>query len=124
MKLDRDHSENRPDTAVIGNKVHAFLGAADATEIECRVSTTSQSNGFIHEAVLVEVDKVCNKVRLINLLLQLAPLFPSYAAWVFLCARLKNSFLKLPVQFHVSGLRGLFLWKAKAITDAPDTYNA
>ncbi|MNF93510.1 hypothetical protein D3C84_761890 [compost metagenome] len=97
MKLDCDGVQDRTNTAIVLEKVHAFFGAADACEIDHRTSATAQGNSFVYEAVLVEIDEIGNKDWLIELPFQLAPIFASHASRVFLRAQLKDSFLKPPI---------------------------
>ncbi|MFJ2456408.1 hypothetical protein ACIOWK_32690 [Pseudomonas protegens] len=124
MNLDRDHSKDCAKPSVIGEKVHSGLRALNTVVGMQGKSITSELNTFFDEAVLRQVAEVCVD----PLLCLRRAKFDVKAVWsgegVRLGCRLKNPFLKRSIQFHVSGLLGLLVWKQKATTDAPDTHTA
>ena len=121
MNFDRDHSKDCAKTAIIGQEVHAGLRALNAVVGMQRKSITGELYTFFDESVLCQVAEV----RVHSLLGLCRTKLDVKAVWswegVSLCRRLKNPLLKGSIQFHMSGLLGLFVWKQKAITDAPDT---
>lgn len=124
MNLDRDHSEDSTKSSVIGQEVHSGLRALNTVVGMQGKSITGELNTFFDQAVLCQVAQVG-----VDPLLGLCRAkLDVKAVWsgegVRLCCRLKNPFLKSSIQFHLSGLQGLFVWKPKPTTDAPDTYNA
>jgi len=121
---DRDDTQDGAETTVIDEKVHSILGAAHASKIKAVVPIYPHVNGLFHESMLVEVDEVRTERLFVDLVCEFIPALMRNEPRVSLGAGFKNALLKFSIQFHMSGLQGLFLWKAKATTDAPDTYNA
>lgn len=124
MNLDRDRSENSAKTAIVFKKVHSRFGALNSVLSRQRMSVGSERNASMNEPVLTQVEKVGIDLFLRLSVGQIEIKAVRCREWVCRRCRLKNPLLKRSIQFHLSGLRGLFEWKQKANTDAPDTYSA
>lgn len=121
MNLDRHHTKDCAKSSVIGEEVHARLRALNAIVGGKGEPVARELNTFFDEPVLCQVAEV----RVDSLLCLRRAKIEVQAMrgreWVRLSCRLKNPLLKRSIQFHLSGLLGLLVWKQKATTDAPDT---
>lgn len=121
MNLDRDNPKDRAKAPVIGQEVHAGLRALNAVVGMQGKSISGELNTFFDEAVLCQVAEVRVDPLLCLFRSKLDVKAVRGREGVSLCRRLKNPLLKGSIQFHMSGLLGLLVWKQKATTDAPDT---
>ncbi|WP_152973762.1 hypothetical protein [Pseudomonas libanensis] len=121
MNLDRDYTQDRAEPSVIGEKVHSRLCALNAVIGGKGESVTCDLNTFFDEPVLCQV----TEVRIDSLICLRRAKIEVQAMrgreWVRFSCRLKNPLLKRSIQFHLSGLLGLLVWKPKATTEGPDT---
>jgi hypothetical protein len=87
-------------------------------------------SGVLQPVLLAKTEEQVSGVGLVSSL-PVVPVGDSGSLWKCFVNRGVNAVspFALVVSFlrreaHMSGLRGLFVWKPKAITEAPDTHNA
>lgn len=121
MNLDRNHSKYCTKPSVISNEVHSGLCALNTVVGGKGVSVASELNAFSDEVVLRQVAQVCVNLFLGFCRAKLELQAMRSRKGISRRSSFKNPLLKCSIQFHMSGLRGVFAWKQKATTDAPDT---
>lgn len=119
MELNRHYSERGANASVVLKKVYPSRSDTSLDESDTPVHCELYS--AFNETLLFQVHQV---VHAISLAVPLQVIRRVTSARIEVAQLFEKSTLQLPIQFHMSGLRGLFVWKQKATTDAPDTHSA